>query len=339
MKIYCNQLQQHLQKGLAPIYLLVGEEPLQKMEAGDLIRQTAAQAGYANTRLFFITQDSDWDAFKQAFGSHSLFSEKRLFDIHLSSAPSKAGAEALKFCSENPQDDIIVLIRANRLDARTAWVKKMTAQGILIQVYGKNLAEMKAWIRERMLRVGLKVEDQVADMIAERLEGNLLAAAQEISKLALLHGDQLVRQEHAIAALNEHSLYSGFDFADAVVAGDGVRAIRIMRSLQADGQPLVLIVNALAAQLRGLIDMEIKIARGETASQLLARVWRSKRGVLAQALARRRGARFWQNGLRWCAEVDKAIKGLSANEEWGILLDLTLYLVRQRPPATATSGS
>ena len=330
MKINCKQLRQNLEKNLAPIYLLLGEEPLQTMEAGDMIRHAAAQAGYTDTRLIFITQNSDWDAFKQAAGSQSLFSEKSLIDIRLNTALSKTGSAALKSYSENIQQDTLVIIRAKKLDARTSWVKKMVEKGVLVQIFGKNRSEMRAWVRERMLRKGLKAEDQVADILVEHLEGNLLEAAQEINKLALLHGDGLIRQEHVMTALNDHALYGSFDFSDAVVAGDGVRAVRILRGLQSNGQPPVLIVNALALQLRTLINMENRIARGEPRSKLLMRVWRSKRDVFSCALARCCGARFWQNGLRACAQLDKIIKGLGANEEWESLLDLTLYLVRPR---------
>ena len=337
MKIYCNQLRQNLKKKLAPIYLLIGEEPLQKMEAGDMIRRVAAQAGHTSARLFFIAQDSDWGIFEQALSGGSLFSEKSLFDVHLTSAISKAGVATLKAYSDRPADEVIVLVRARRVDAGAAWLKKISEQGVVVHIYGKNLSEMRSWVRERALAMGLVMENQVADIIAERLEGNLLAANQELAKLSLLHGAQLVRQEHVMAALNEHSLYSGFDFADAAVVGDGARAVRIMRSLRADGQPLVLIINALASQLRSLIDMETRLTQGEAADKVVMRAWRSKRPVFSRALARRRGARFWRHALRWCAELDKAVKGLSANEDWEMLLDLCLYLT-PRPLAAKALG-
>ena len=324
MKVYFNQLQAAVNKGLAPVYLIVGDEPLQRMEAADMVLEAARRHGIEERRLFAVTEGFDWGQLETAGANYGLFSQRQLLDVHLmTSAPG--GADFFKRFVRSPPEGVTLMVRAAKLDARLAWVKKAAAIGVLVQVYKKNLEEMKRWLRERMSRAGLKMEDEVVDIVAEGAEGNMLAAAQEVTKLSLLHPDTVIRQEDALAYVGDNARYSPYDLADAVVAGEGKRAVTVLEGLRAMHQPVPLVLWGITAQVRKLVTLERRVAAGESADAVLEREWRSKRAVLKKALGRRLGAR-WQRLLFWCWEADKAAKGMGDNEAWDELLALVLKI-------------
>ncbi len=328
MKVYFNQLPATLEKELAPIYLIVGDEPLQRMEAADLICAAARKQGIEERRLFAVDDGFDWGQLRLASNNLALFSKRQLFDVCFMSGKT-GGSDFFKEFVTSPPADVLLVVRAKKLDGRTAWVKKAAAVGVFVQVYGKNPAEMKPWLRERMLKAGLKMEDQVVDIIIEHTEGNMFAASQEVTKLSLLYPDAVIREEDVLASVGDNARFSPYDLADAAVAGDGRRAVAVLRGLKAENQPVPLVLGGLAAQLRKLAALEQRIAAGESADALLRSEWRSKRGVLKKALDRRLGGR-WRRLLFWCSEVDKALKGAGDDSEWNELLELTLRIAGAR---------
>ena len=324
MKVYFNQLSAVLDKNLAPIYLIVGDEPLQRMEAADLICATARKQGVEGRRLFVVTDGFDWRKLSLATHNRSLFVKRELFDVHLMS--HKVGAsDFFKEFVASPPDNVLLVVRATKLDGRMAWVKKATDIGVLVQVYRKKPTDMKPWLRERMLKAKLKAEDGVIDIIIEHTEDNMLAAAQEVTKLSLLYPNEVIRQEDAYASVGDSSRFSPYDLADSAVAGNSRRAVSILYGLKSDNQPVMLILWSLATQVRKLVELEERVATGENVDTLLRNEWRSKRDVLKKALSRRLGMR-WQNFLFWCLEADKAAKGLGDDQEWNELLELTLRI-------------
>ena len=322
MKAYFNQLPVALKKGLAPAYLVVGDEPLQRMEAADLIRAAAREHGFADRRPFAVDDGFDWDQLRLASNNQALFSERQLLDVHLLSSKSDGGGFFREFAAA-PPDGVMLLVRATKVDGRAAWVKKIADTGVVVQVYPKKPAEMKSWLKERMFKAGLRVEDQVVDVIIEHTEGNMLAAAQELTKLSLLYPDQVIRQEDALASVGDGARFSPYDLADAAVAGDVERAVAVLHGLRGENQPVALVLWGLAAQIRKIATLEKRVAAGDSAAALLRKEWRSRRDVLKRALDRRGGAR-WQRLLFWCSEVDKAAKGVGEDTEWNELLELTL---------------
>ena len=326
MKVYFNQLAGKLKKQLAPVYLVAGEEALQKMEAADMIRHTATEQGFAERNLFFVETGFDWGSIKTSSGNLSLFSQKKLIEIIFQGEKiDKAAADFLKSFVATLSPEVLVLIRANKVDARQAWVKRISDKGVFIQVYEKNASDMYAWIRERLLKVGLKAEHQVVEMISERVSGNMLSAAQEITKLELLCAEGLVKQSDVEQSVGVSAKFSVFDLADSVCAGDTPQAIKIMRVLKMENSPLPLILWSITTQLRKLAGFEQRLAQGERVDAILKSEWSSKQKVVRQALQRKLGRR-WYSFLYWCGEVDKSAKGVGKDEAWNELMKLVLRL-------------
>ena len=328
MKTYFNRLPAALEKPLAPIYLIVGDEPLQRMEAADLIRAAARKQGIEEHRLFAVDDGFDWSRMTLASNNLGLFSTRQLFDVCFMSAKSGGGDFFREFVA-SPPEGVLLMVRAPKLDGRLAWVKKATEIGVLVQVYRKTPTEMKPWLRERTLKAGLRTESQVIDIIIEHTEGNMLAAAQEVTKLSLLYPDEVVREEDVLASVGDNARFSPYDLADAAVVGDGKRAVTVLRGLRSENQPIVLVLWGLVAQVRKLATLERRVAAGESVDALLRSEWRTKRGILKKALGRKLGAR-WQRLLFWCAEADKAAKGVGDDAEWNELLELTLRIAGAR---------
>ena len=324
MKLYFNQLQANLSRDLAPIYLVVGNEPLQCMEAADMIREAARTQGFTGRDLFFADQNFDWSVVRAAAESGSLFSEKCLIEVILGSNKLTSSAGVFfKFYAETLPPDTILFIRADKVDRRLAWVKQIEKQGVCVQVYPKAPNEMQAWLRERMLRAGLKMEEHVVELITERVEGNMLSAAQEIVKLGLLCEGKMVSQDDVNKFVGISSKFTVYDLASATCVGDIKKSLKILYSLKLDNSPLPLILWAMTAEIGKMIVLEKKLASGERMDTVLRSEWRNRQAMVRRALNRKLGHR-WQNFLYWCAETDKAIKGLSDEDAWNELLQLVL---------------
>ncbi len=339
MKAYFNQLPGLLGKGLAPFYLVSGEEPLQQMEAADKIRAKAAAEGYGHREFFFVEPDFDWGRLNLAADNLSLFAERRFIDIRLPGEKLPArGAEFFRGVLESPPEQVLFLVQARKVDGRAAWVKRVAGRGVWVQVYGKNLGELKVWLHERILRLGLVAGEGVVEFIAERVEGNMLAAAQEVEKLKLICGDKPVQLDEAEKIVGDSAHYSVYDLADAAVSGDGRRAVHVLQGLRGEAAPEPLVLWALADQVRRLVSMERRLAAGESRESVLRAVWKAKQPVYRKALARGLRHRWW--GLLYaCHEVDRAIKGYGVDDAWHELLRLVLRMsgagALRRAPARA----
>ena len=326
MKAYCNQLPRLLDQGLASFYLVSGEEPLQRMEAADLIRARARAAGYDQREFFFVTPDFDWNGLDRAAGNLSLFCERRFIDVRI--AADKPPARAAAFFNgvlETPPQGVLFLVQAGKVDGRAAWVKRAAERGVWVRVYEKNLAELRSWLGERMLRRGVVAGEGVVEFLAARAEGNLLAASQEVEKLALVCGDRPVGVDDVERVIADSAHYSVYDLADAAAAGERLRAVRVLQGLRAETAPAPLVLWALADQVRRLIALERRVAEGAAIESLLRTVWRKKQPAYRKALSRGLGRRWWVL-LHACHEVDKAIKGYADDDAWHELLRLTLRM-------------
>lgn len=309
MKAYFNQLSGLLERKLDCFYLITGEEPLQLMEAGDLIRTAAKKQAYEQRHLFFVDNSFDWRNVERQADNLSLFSQRRIIDIRLTSAKLNAkGNDFFKRLFEAPPSDVLFIVQASKVDGRTAWVKKASEKAVWIQVYPKNYGETKSWLVERMLRNKLNAEDGVVDIIAQRSEGNLLSAAQEIEKLRLTYENKTIGLEQAEQIIGDCAHYSTYELADAAICGETERALRILNSLQSEAAPEQLILWSLANNLRTVLKMEYRISLGESPSTVISTVWKSKQAIFRKALQRKIGSR-WLKMLYACYNADLAIKG------------------------------
>ena len=314
MKTYFNQLSGLLEKKLDSFYLISGEEPLQLMEAGDLIRAAAKKQAYEQRHLFFVDSSFDWQNVAQQADNLSLFSQRRIIDIRLTGAKlSTKGNDFFKRVLETPPPDVLFMVQASKVDGRLAWVKRVSEKAVWIQVYAKNYSETKSWLIERMLRNNLSAEDGVVDIIAQRSEGNLLSAAQEIEKLKLNYENKTISLQQAEQVIGDSAHYSVYELADAAVCGDAERALRIFNSLQSEAAPEQLILWSLTHNIRTLIKMEYRIATGESPSVVINTVWKSKQATFRKALRRKLRSR-WLAMLYACYNADLAIKGQSLED-------------------------
>jgi DNA polymerase-3 subunit delta len=331
MRLRFEQLESHLQKGLLPIYLISGDEPLQLMEAADLIRASARAQGFSEREVLDVVTGFDWGLLSSASGSMSLFAERKIIDLRLPSAkPGSEGARVLvDYCSNLSMDNLL-LVSCGKLDQRqqqSKWFKALEDSGAVLQVWPVGPRELPDWIGQRMKRQGLSIDADAAQLLSDRVEGNLLAAAQEIDKLVLLYGTGNVDIEMVEQAVSNSSRFDVFELVDTALSGDAARTSRIIDGLRGEGVEPVLLSWALAREVRSLASMAAGLTHGESVDAVLRRfrVWQ-KRQTPVRAGLQRHNLRRWQQFLKRAAHIDRIIKGAEPGNPWDELLQLSLMI-------------
>jgi DNA polymerase-3 subunit delta len=329
MRLRPEQLAPQLAKGLAPIYLIGGDEPLQRTEAVDAVRAAAREQGYAEREVHTVEPGFDWAALELATASLSLFAERRLIELRLPTGrPQRAGGAFLQAYAADPPTDVMLLIETDKLDREalnSAWLRAIDRTGVVLQCRILRPDETRSWIDARMRARSLVPDAQAVELLVERIEGNLLAAAQEIEKLRLLLGEGPVDEQAVLAAVCDSARYSVFDLSDAALAGDRGRSARILEGLRAEGVEPPLVLWALSRELRVVADVAERLARGASEGVALQAVWRNRQSAVRRAV-RRRPVGYWREGLRRCARLDRVIKGRAEGSVWDELLQLAFGL-------------
>ncbi len=329
MKLYPDKLDAALKKDLRPIYFFSGDEPLQLGEAADAVRRAAREQGFTEREVIHVDKNFDWNELLMASNAMSLFAEKRVIDLRLPSGkPGKDGGVALVEYAARPPQDTILLISSGKVDKRSQsakWYKALDKVGATLQVWPVEVAEMPRWLDQRLRSRGLQAERDAVRIIAERVEGNLLAAAQEIDKLVLLNDTGALSVEQVEAAVANSARFDVFGLVDAALIGDTPRLTRMLDGLRGEGVEPILVLWALARELRNLADMAAQIEAGKGIDGVLARVWGKRKGPVKSGLQRHNRAR-WQQMLRRAARLDRVIKGAATGNAWDELLQLTLLM-------------
>jgi DNA polymerase-3 subunit delta len=302
---------------LAPAYLLAGEELL-VLEAADALRAQAKKLGYAEREVLEAGQHFDWDDLARAAAGMSLFATRRLLDLRLPTGrPGVEGAKAItEFCA-NPPPDVTLLITAMEWSSKHdgAWSKKLDAAGVMVVFNAPRPNEWAAWIGARLASRGLAATPDAAALLAERVEGNLLAAAQEVDKLAVLRaGDATRIDADAMESLVADSArYDVFKLTDAALAGEGARALRILAGLHAEGDELIAMMGWLVNQLQ----LALRLANApDLAAQARAeRLWPAREQLFRKAL-RRAPREHWLACLARASRIDRIAKGREQGEPW-----------------------
>lgn len=321
MKVYPDKLDQQLGRGTAPIYLVHGDEPLQIDEVSDRLRSHARSEGFDERTVIVANHDDDWQLLRSAGDSLSLFAERRLVELRLPTGkPGRVGGEALKNWAANPPPDVLLLISSAKLDrggASSAWFKAIDSVGVTIAVWPVDADRLPEWLRARLARHGLHATPEALSLIAERVEGNLLAAAQEAERLALLYPAGELDVGKVVAAVADSARYSINDLVPAVLRGDAARAVRILRGLEATGEQPVLVLWALSAEIRaGARVAEAQAAgAGMDAAMKGAGVWPKRQADLKQAVARHDAAQ-WLRFLSEATKLDRHTKGQEPGNVW-----------------------
>ncbi|MDE2345654.1 MAG: DNA polymerase III subunit delta, partial [Gammaproteobacteria bacterium] len=251
MKLSAEKLDSHLQSKLAPVYLITGDEPLQREEAADAVRAAAHRCGYTEREVMFAERGFDWNRLASLGASLSLFAAKRVLEIRLPTGkPGDAGAAAFNEYANNPATDAVLLVISAKLERGGGrWAEALEQVGVHVSIWPVEMKSLPAWIGRRMQKLGMRPTPEAVSLIAERVEGNLLAAAQEVEKLLLLNGQGQVDSAAVREAVADSARYDPYTLVDAALAGDLRRAARILMGLEEEGTEPTFIQWALAREI------------------------------------------------------------------------------------------
>jgi DNA polymerase III subunit delta len=353
MQVRADQLASHLQKGLRPVYTVWGDEPLLAQEAGDVIRAAARAAGCSERQVHTVAgAHFDWSGLLGASQAMSLFSDKQLIEIRIPSGkPGKDGSEALQRYCEHLGDDIVTLVQLPKLDRQqqqSAWFNALDGAGVMVRVDPIERKALPQWIAQRLAAQGQRVQGGEAGQhtlafFSDRVEGNLLAAHQELQKLALLYPQGELEFEQIEAAVLNVARYDVFKLGEAVLAGQVARALRMLDGLEAEGEAAVLVHWTLASDILALKRVKDAVNAGRPLPMALreARVWGAKERLFERAVPLLTDNAVAQ--LVDAAQVcDGLVKGLRHPdwpvEPWEGLKRLVLMLVQNTAAAGKARG-
>jgi len=331
MQLRIEQLENHLKRQLAPIYLVGGDEPLLVQESADAIRGAAYSKGYTVRDVFHVERGFDWNTLLEVSGSLSLFADRRILEVRLPTGkPGDTGGKVFRGYAERPAPDTLLLVICGKLDTstrRTKWVQALSSAGVFVPVWPIDMKRLPAWIRRRMELRGLRPTAEAINLLAERVEGNLLACAQEIEKLYLLHGSSSIDARLIASSVGDSARFGVFVLIDSALEGAASRSHRVLQGLQGEGVEVVAVIGALSWELRNLIAMARLIAAGNATSQVLTRfkVWDSRKAAVGRALERY-PLRTWRSMLGRCYGIDRMAKGQANGNAWDELLQLVLFM-------------
>jgi DNA polymerase-3 subunit delta len=345
MQLALNQLAAHLAKGLRPLYVLHGDEPLQQQEAADAIRAAARAAGYTERSSYTVAgAHFDWSAVLAAGGSLSLFADRQILEIRIPSGkPGKDGSAALQQLAESAQgnDSTLTLVSLPRLDKATrssAWFAALDAGGVSLQIDPVERGALPGWIAQRLAAQGQRVAageegQRTLQFFADRVEGNLLAAHQEIQKLALLYPQGELGFAQVEQAVLNVARYDVFKLSESVLSGQVARTMRMLDGLQAEGEAEVLVHWALAEDIRNIKRVKDAMAAGKPLPMALRenRIWGPKERLFERLLPRVSDAAAAQL-LQSAHTVDGIVKGLPGEgwprDGWQALRQLAVQLAQ-----------
>jgi len=326
-----NQLAAQLARTLAPVYVVHGDELLLALEAGDTIRAAARKAGCEEREVLVVERGFDWDAFMAANANLGLFGSRKLIDLRIPGGkPGTEGAKALEACGRDHNPDSVLLVTLPRLDRAaqaSAWFTALDEAGVVVAVYPLERDELPAWIAARLARQGQRADDETLALIADRCEGNLFAARQEIEKLGLLLPEGAIAREHVLRAVTDVARFDVAELSAAWLGGEPARTLHVIATLEAEGEGLPLLLWQLGEDLHALAAVQDAIASGTppTAAVRNARAWGKRQTALERAAARVPAAAVTPM-LRALARLDALSKGLGAGSAWEELRTLALEL-------------
>ena len=329
MRIQLDHLGQHLRKQLAPLYTVFGDELLLVIEAADLIRAKARDAGYLEREVFNVDQRFNWVELQYRSSSLSLFGERRVMDIRIPSGkPGSQGSEAIQeYCRALPMGTVtlVTLPRMDKQSSAAKWFGALEEAGEMVPVAIVEPGRLPAWIGQRLCLQKQDADPDALQFIAEKVEGNLLAAHQEIQKLALLYPEGALSLDQVKHAILDVARYDVFKLSSAMMAGDMVRYARILEGLQGEGAALPLIVGTLSTSIRSLTMIRKGADSGRPLMQLMkqAGAWGNQQKAMESAM-RRLSLKHLVEALLHMAKIDKISKGAAEGDAWDELLQLGL---------------
>ncbi|EXI77568.1 MAG: DNA polymerase III subunit delta [Candidatus Accumulibacter appositus] len=331
MQLKGEHLAAQLQRELKPVYLVHGDEPLLVIEAADAIRAAARQAGFDEREVLVADAAFNWNDLYHAAGSMSLFAGRKLIDLRLPSGkPGRDGGAALQAYCARPSPDALLLVTMTGADWReekAAWVAAVAAAGAVVKLIAPGLGELSMWLAGRLARQQQSADAAGLGFIAERVEGNLLAAHQEVLKLEVLYPSGALSLEQIREAVLNVARYDLDGLREAMLAGDVVRLTRTIDGLQQEGEAPPLVLWAMTEEVRALAQINAGLEARQPLPELLkgARVWGARQTQMTKALQRVKGGRA-RAALAQAARIDRMIKGVERGDVWGEFLRLGLNI-------------
>ena len=320
MKITTRQLESALRNGVARLYAIHGAEALLALEAADRIRDAARKDGCTEREIFFAEPGVDWNRLGAAASNLSLFASKRLVELRIPTGkPGTEGGKAIEAWASNPPDDAVTLVVLPELDwqqQKTKWFEALERNGVLVEARPVTRDELPDWLAERLSRQGQRARVETLEWLADRVEGNLLAAKQEVEKLALLLPKGEIELAPLREAVTDVSRFERDTLLDAIHGDDAARIPRIVASLEAEGEPLPLLLWTLTEELRTL-----EMIR---AGQRPRRFTPPQRMEALQRTARRHDAASFDRETLRAHRIDRMIKGVETGDPWDAIVDLAM---------------
>jgi DNA polymerase III subunit delta len=333
LELSADRLAEHLARKPAPLYVLWGEEPLTLLESEDAIRTAALQAGHSERQVHTVQGKFDWSPVFAGNDNLSLFASKRLLEIRIPSGkPGVEGGKALEKLAGGLPADTLTIVSLPGLEwksTQSKWFGALAAAGVVIQARPVERAQLPAWISRRLAAKRFTADADALNYLAERVEGNLLAARQEIDKLALLLPAGALSLEAVQQAVTDVSRFEPEQLQDTLLRADWPRYNRILDSLRQEGEAPPVVLWQITAAIRLLLRLKCGLERHEPLPRLLAaaRVWEKRRPVVEAGL-KRHGREALEQALRTCALVDRQIKGAEQGDPWVSLAGISLILAK-----------
>lgn len=336
MRIYSDKLESAIAKKLEPVYWIAGDETLLMQECLDNIRRACRAQQYDAWDLFFADNHFQWHDFLASANSMSLFAERKIIEIRFQSARIEEEArKILADYSQSPNQDNILILVTPKLESsalNTKWFKAIEAHGLFVQVWPVDIGKLPAWIDKRMQRHGLQADREAVQLLADRVEGNLLAADQEIEKLRILTGASLenrisVNADIIVKLVADNARYNVFNLIDSALLGDAKRTLKILNGLKAEGTEILNLLGMITREIRILINIQRRTLQGQTLSSAMKQegVWQKHEEPVKKALEKVKLHEL-EFMLRDSREIDLTVKGLAGGDPWNKLSSLLLNL-------------
>ncbi len=329
MLLDVNEVSSSLGKGLAAVYLVMGDEPLQQGEMVNSIRQKARSEGFLNREVFHVDGRFDWNQLLAACLTQSLFAEKNLIELNLPTGkPGREGSKAIEKVVTGLSGDNVFIIITGKLDKaskNTKWFKSIDQHGVVVQVRPLLDNKLLNWLKRRLQSKGLSTDQHGIKLLADSIEGNLLAGAQEIEKLHAIHGAVLLSSDDILNAVADNARYDVFKLTDTLLAGNTKRALQVLEGLMGEKLAAPIILWALMRELRIMASLSFeKTTTGRIGATFKKYgVWASKKSQYTQALSRG-NLRQWHGLVQACAKAERITKGAENGDEWLLIEQICL---------------
>ncbi|MGA0023828.1 MAG: DNA polymerase III subunit delta [Burkholderiales bacterium] len=339
MRLQSEQLAGHLKRDIQPLYTVFGNEPLLALEASDRIRAKARAEGYSEREVLTVNSGFKWNQLALAGNSQSLFASRKLLELRIPTGkPGKEGGEALQAYCQSLPPDTVTLVYVPDLDWRAqkaAWFSALENAGIAVEAKVVPRKALPQWIAGRLKDQQQDADAATLDFIADRVEGNLLAAHQEVQKLALLFPQGPITFDQVSASVLDVARYDVFNLGEIMIEGDPLRVARVLDGLQGEGTAAPLVLWSLTEEIRAIGKILTGVNTGKPASMMLreARIWGPSHQSAMQNNLRRFTLGQVTEALRHAAVIDRIVKGLVRGDAWNELLQLALRFARNSPGA------